>query len=796
MYVFAFSWNGKSEKKWKQNNHLFLDLIDKHKNDERPCRFVLIDADVNPEYLEQCPTIIQYVNGQVYSNDVLQDNLELADLSLCESLNIETCLYPPNNRVSAKLPCPGSLNGGRCEHTKHYWVCKTCKNEVEYGFDGYFYCSCGKSKAENYKFRCSSKHHDFSYMTYPQKTLQAYLAQHRPLDEMNILILGETGVGKSTWINAFANYIRYESLEEAKNGELISIIPSSFTMTDENFNEIEIKIGGDKNESFVKGQSATQYPKAYVIRQQHKIIRLLDTPGIGDTRGIEKDKENMENILTFLSHYNEIHGICILLKPNHARLTTMFNFCIKELLAHLHKSAARNIVFCFTHGRSTFYRPGGSIVLLKQLLSENPDVEIALSKHTMYVLDNEAFRFLAAFHSNKINFNEQDVQDYSRSWIRSISEIARLLKHVEELKPHKIKDTLSLNDARRLILRLTKPIAEISQNIQANIGVIEKKKKEIKEDKEYEKNLSKKLKVPFIELERRTLDHPRTVCTSEKCTEVFNYKGVSQILYKTHCHTRCYLHGVPIEKLPEPKLLNCAAMGGTNSCKRCGCHWTKHMHINYETYRKKTMVVDETIKKLLKSNKTEQEKKEEHIKNLEKRIEKFKDEQKIITEASATFACFLKYNAIAPYNDALAEYLNLLIKKEKQIARADEESNNQDNIEGLENMKREYEEQVRILNNAMNNKNNNVNITPAAIKALEQKLLNLEFSGTNLKEILKGGDKGKKEMYSYHEKTISPPQYKRKSKKKTKEKDFFETVKEVKEKVDKGVNKVKDYLGL
>ncbi|CAG8843022.1 25939_t:CDS:1, partial [Racocetra persica] len=51
------------------------------------------------------------------------------------------------------------------------------------------------------------------------------------------------------------------------------------------------------------------------------VIRFIDSPEIGDTRGVGKDKENFENILKYISNYEYLNGICILLKPNNARLT-------------------------------------------------------------------------------------------------------------------------------------------------------------------------------------------------------------------------------------------------------------------------------------------------------------------------------------------------------------------------------------------------------------------------------------------------------------------------------------------
>lgn len=237
---------------------------------------------------------------------------------------------------------------------------------------------------------------------------------------INILLLGETGVGKSTAVNAIANYLTYQELDQASKGKLLYLIPAKFSLFDSNLAEKSIRIGESPNESTEPGESSTKNIQSYLLNYNGTKIRLIDTPGIGDTRGMIYDQENTEKLLSFIGELDHLNGICILLKPNNSRFSVLFNYCLKHILLRLDRRAQANIVFLFTNTRSSFYTPGDTYLPLKTMLDDmkRKDFVIPFNNSNTFCVDNESFRYLAA-KSDGFNFDENDVEEFKRSWDKS-----------------------------------------------------------------------------------------------------------------------------------------------------------------------------------------------------------------------------------------------------------------------------------------------------------------------------------------------------------------------------------------
>lgn len=317
------------------------------------------------------------------------------------------------------------------------------------------------------------------------------------------------------------------TLEQAINDKMQSPISTSFCFTDpDTFEGKTIYIGKRNEDENVNdsGNSFTQTCRSFIFRIGNRFLRFIDTPSVDDTRGIEQDIKNINQIMTYISRYEYLNGICIFLKSNETSFTIPFKYCVNELFRHLPKSTIENIMFIFTNSRLTFFKPGNTFPLLRSLFNKYKceyNVELSFIHTNSFFVDNESVCYLA-LHRNNIRFHDAYRKDYIQSWDRTVKESSRLIARINNCLPYPVHDIISLYKVQQLISILTHAIYQIPKYIQQAIQLTEVFKKNILT------NSQNNVEILF-------LDHPRLVCASSKCTGFVNINGIPMIEYKTIC---------------------------------------------------------------------------------------------------------------------------------------------------------------------------------------------------------------------------------------------------------------------
>ncbi|TKR79781.1 hypothetical protein L596_013948 [Steinernema carpocapsae] len=648
----------------------------------------------------------------------------------------------PKKKAPLELPCPKN-----CNNQQRRWICELCGHLVFFVFPDQLSCNCGLYQKDSISLRCGHKSHGSYFAQFPKSALNDHYKNIGGCREVNIVLMGETGAGKSTWIDAIFNYLQHSTLEDAlESGRIECPIPTYFMIEDDNKELQRIQIGEEiANENSNVGQSATQRPKPYTFMFQNTFYRFIDVPGVGDSRGIDQDRKNFEMIMQELFNYTEIHAICILIPSDLPRLTIAMKYCINELLTHLHQDAAKNIVFCFTKSRINFYAAGNTQAILQDYLDifkKNRNIEIKLNEDTMYYFDNESFKYLCAIQHGIEHLREEQ-REFVRSWEISAQNTDNVLKYIASLEPHQIRNMMSLNEAKRVILELTPISAEITKNIQTNKRIIEAKKEELQQKKDQTVDLKKQLTIKQTTLEAIPLSYPKTVCASAECVETIGIPGTaeSQTLYKTICHDHCFLNNIEPGKYPNPGLQSCAAMGGSRmKCAGCKCSWDMHLHIRYEQRQTSIDVPNKNVEQLLKDKDADHIKVSDVIKGLEMRLDELTIKEKRIKTICAKFVAFLNTNAIAVINDAYGEYLEQSIKLAKnELAITGEGA---EKVDQLEKYLAEYREEVKIINDHI--KQGLENITITNVETMKEELKQMDEIGPQITGFLDAAENAQK----------------------------------------------------
>ncbi|XP_030607828.1 uncharacterized protein LOC115795848 [Archocentrus centrarchus] len=153
-----------------------------------------------------------------------------------------------------------------------------------------------------------------------------------------VMLMGATGAGKSTLINGMINYILGVEWEDDYRFKLV-----------------------DEDQSASQAHSQTSEVTVYKIHRQEDFtilfsLTIVDTPGFGDTRGIERDGEIVEQLRNLFSAQHgvsEIDAVCFVAQASLARLTPTQKYLFDSVLSIFGKDVAENIriVVTFADGQ-------------------------------------------------------------------------------------------------------------------------------------------------------------------------------------------------------------------------------------------------------------------------------------------------------------------------------------------------------------------------------------------------------------------------------------------------------------
>ncbi|XP_067291760.1 uncharacterized protein [Pseudorasbora parva] len=231
-----------------------------------------------------------------------------------------------------------------------------------------------------------------------------------------ILMVGETGTGKTTLINVMINYMLDVQRED----------------------KVWFEITDDQSDR-TSAQSQTSIITLYGFYLQESPIDLtiIDTPGYGDTHDIQNDKEIAESLLSLSKYAEGIHkidAVCLVIKASQTRLSDRQIYIYDAVQSLFGRDIAENIVLLFTHSDGA--RPKNALTAIKEA-----KVKCAVNDKNQpvyFLFDN--------CQSDAIDDDdEEDEEDREMriklSWRCSFKGMMKLLKFLDTIQPKSLKMT-------------------------------------------------------------------------------------------------------------------------------------------------------------------------------------------------------------------------------------------------------------------------------------------------------------------------------------------------------------------
>ncbi|KAJ3655993.1 hypothetical protein Zmor_015098 [Zophobas morio] len=278
------------------------------------------------------------------------------------------------------------------------------------------------------------------------------------MTEINLLLLGEHGVGKTTFVNSLINYIHYENIQGAFKNTPIVAAPQRVSVVDRNNEEGYLSLNTNIDDKF-KFKIDTRRNEYIVPVDGHR-LRLIDSAGFE----ISKDGQPELNTLRLPSHLRELHAVCFFLKSSDFEISPSFESLMTQIVTKLDAAAIKNFVFILTGSRKFYFYSTSAYTALWKFVdtikSRTPEIKIPVSSNNVFCVNNEAFVHLVA-HMCGTPLNSKESENSEASWKKSQGECKRLLAYVSKLRPFQLPVNGAVEPIQTFLEKNSPPLLHI-----------------------------------------------------------------------------------------------------------------------------------------------------------------------------------------------------------------------------------------------------------------------------------------------------------------------------------------------
>ncbi|XP_014874063.1 uncharacterized protein LOC106937178 isoform X1 [Poecilia latipinna] len=473
-----------------------------------------------------------------------------------------------------------------------------------------------------------------------------------------IMVLGATGAGKSTLINGMINYILGVKWSDSYRFSLVDDGPT-------------------------KSQAHSQTSEVTVYKLNHRdgfevpfSPTIIDTPGFGDTRGIDRDREITEqlcNLFTSKDGVSEIDAVCFVAQAALARLTPSQKYVFDSILSIFGKDIAENIRILVT------FADGQKPPVLEAIKASgvpSPKGKDGLPVH--FKFNNSAL--FADNNPERLSGDEDDDDDESFGkmfWNMGTKSMKRFFAALNQI------ETKSLTLTNE-VLRERKQLEVSVENLQLQVKLGLAKMEEIRETrekiKEHEAEISRNENFEFDVPVKRPIQ--------------FDISGTGHFITNCQqCQVTChYPCGIP----NDDEKRECSAMDSNGYCTMCPgkCYWNVHYNQKYR-WEYKDVIEKRTVADLKENYEKASGQKmtvEGLMRELEAEYGIMQKEVNKLIDKSAKCLNRLKEIALRPNPLTTPEYIDELIEGEKQEGKPGWKRR----IQSLMNMKQKAEFMAKV----------------------------------------------------------------------------------------------------